>query len=71
MNRYPMATSLRHPLADKLSAVMKPQDFRCHSCGHQWLGTSSTCPRCDGVAKSEGEMTKKVLDEPDMKKGLR
>jgi rubrerythrin len=50
---------------------MKPQDFRCHSCGHQWLGTSSTCPRCDGVAKSEGEMTKKVLDEPDMKKGLR
>jgi hypothetical protein len=89
MNRSPMATSqlhlragsvdmkpasLRHSLADKLSAVMKPQDFNCRSCGHQWLGTNSTCPRCDGVAKSDGETTRKTFQgDPgeDLKKGLR
>jgi len=71
MNRSPLDTILRHPLADKLAAAMKPQDFRCNSCGHQWVGVSSTCPKCDGIAKSEGEMTKKVLDDNDLKKGLK
>jgi rubrerythrin len=58
------------PLA-KLGS-MKPQDYKCTLCGHAWVGTSSTCPNCQGVAKSEGEMTKKTLQgEDDLKKGLR
>lgn len=71
MLRSPTATSLRLPLASKLLEAMKPQQMTCRSCGNQWIGTSSACPRCDGVAKSEGEMTKKVIDDPDLKKGLR
>ena len=49
----------------------KPQDMCCTLCGHKWIGFGS-CPSCNGVAKSEGEMTKKTLQgESDMKKGLR
>lgn len=58
------------PLA-KLGA-MKPQDYKCPQCGHNWIGTSSACPNCNGVAKSDGEVTKKTLQgEDDLKKGLR
>lgn len=49
----------------------KPQDMCCTLCGHKWVGNGS-CPNCHGVAKSEGEMTKKTLQgESDLKKGLR
>jgi hypothetical protein len=65
---------LHRPLA-KLEAMMmanKPQDMCCTLCGHKWIGSGS-CPNCHGVAKSEGEMTKKTLqgEEPTLKKGLR
>jgi hypothetical protein len=49
----------------------KPQDMCCTLCGHKWIGSGS-CPNCHGVAKSEGEMTKKTFqDDNDLKKGLR
>ena|GEM_PF-4544240 len=52
--------------------MLKPQDFKCTLCGFHWVGTSSACPNCQGIAKSEGEMTKKTLQgEDDLKKGLR
>jgi hypothetical protein len=50
----------------------KPQDFICTLCGNHWVGVSPTCPRCRGLAKSEGEMTRKTLQgDGDLKKGLR
>lgn len=52
--------------------AIKPQDFKCTLCGHHWVGSSATCPSCNGVAKSEGEMTNKSLQgSNDFKKGLR
>jgi hypothetical protein len=51
--------------------MLKPQDMCCTLCGHKWVG-NGTCPSCNGVAKSEGEMTKKTLQgDSDLKKGLR
>lgn len=65
-------SSLHHRPLAKLECMIKPQDFKCTLCGHQWIGTSTTCPNCQGIAKSEGEMTKKTLQgEGDLKKGLR
>lgn len=59
------------PLAKLKDMMNKPQDMCCTLCGHKWIGFGS-CPSCNGVAKSEGEMTKKTLQgESDMKKGLR
>lgn len=52
----------------------KPQDMRCPQCGQQWIGTSATCPNpsCSGIAKSEGEVTRKTFQgDNDLKKGLR
>lgn len=73
MSRFPLATSLNHrPLAKLGAMVLKPQDFKCTLCAHHWVGTSATCPNCQGVAKSEGEMTRKTLQgDNDLKKGLR
>jgi rubrerythrin len=48
----------------------KPQDLVCRACGHRWIGTSSVCPQCNGIAKSEGEMTRKTFDESDLKKSF-
>lgn len=72
MNRSLQDTSLRHrPLANLEAMMNKPQDMCCTLCGHKWVGNGS-CPNCQGVAKSEGEMTKKTLQgEHDLKKGLR
>jgi rubrerythrin len=74
MHRSPQDTSLHHrPLAKLESMVRKAQDFICTLCGHRWLGVSGTCPSCQGIAKSEGEVTKKTLqgEDNDLKKGLR
>lgn len=74
MSHSPKDTSLRHRPLAKLEFMMnKPQDYACTLCGHRWLGTNATCPNCQGIAKSEGEITKKTLqgDPGDMKKGLR
>jgi len=50
----------------------KPQGFKCPGCGHSWIGTTSTCPNCNTVAKSEGEFTHKTFqNDNDLKKGLR
>lgn len=50
----------------------KPQDMSCPQCGTKWVGTSTTCPNCNGVAKSDGEVTKKTFQgDSDLKKGLR
>lgn len=74
MRPSPQDTSLRHRPLAKLEAMMmmnKPQDMCCTLCGHKWIGSGS-CPNCHGVAKSEGEMTKKTFqDDNDLKKGLR
>lgn len=71
MHHSQQDTSLRHrPLAKLEAMVLKPQDFKCTLCGHHWVGTNATCPNCKGVAKSEGEMTKKVVDDNDLKKGF-
>jgi hypothetical protein len=72
MSRYLQGSSLRHqPLANLVSMVLKPQDFKCTLCGHHWVGTSATCPNCQGIAKSDGEMTRKTLQgDDDLKKGL-
>lgn len=51
--------------------MIKNQDYKCTLCGFAWIGTNATCPSCHGVAKSEGEMTKKVLDNNDLKKAMR
>lgn len=51
--------------------ALKPQDMCCTLCGHKWVGNGS-CPSCHGVAKSDGEMTKKTMQgDSDLKKGLR
>lgn len=73
MSRYLQDTfPLRHqPMARLEAMAIKPQQMSCPQCGHAWVGTNATCPICKGVAKSEGEMTKKVMDDPDLKKGLR
>lgn len=74
MNRSPQEASLRHRPLAKLEAMFnsnKPQDMCCTLCGFKWVGTG-TCPSCRGVAKSDGEMTKKTFqDDNDLKKGLR
>lgn len=47
----------------------KPQDMCCSLCGHRWIGNGGPCPNCHGIAKSEGEMTKKTLQgDNDLKK---
>jgi rubrerythrin len=74
MSRFLQPTSLRHrPLANLAVAMADKhyKDLRCTLCGHQWIGNTTTCPSCNGVAKSDGEVTKKTFDEPDLKKGLR
>lgn len=55
--------------------MSEPKGIReqnCLSCGHRWLGSSSTCSHCGKIAKSGDEtFTKKVLDEePDLKKAF-
>jgi rubrerythrin len=47
-------------------------DYECGHCGHRFISRSSTCPSCGSFAKSEGEMTKKVLDgdDTDLKKAF-
>ena len=48
----------------------KPQDMCCTLCGHKWVGTQTTCPNCNGIAKSEGEVTRKTFQgDNDLKKG--
>lgn len=46
----------------------------CTSCSHSWLG-GPKCPSCGAVgviSKSEsGEITKKVMDDPDLIKAGR
>jgi len=72
MSHSLLGTSLHHRPLAKLASMLKPQDFKCTLCGFHWVGTSSACPNCQGIAKSEGEMTKKTLQgEDDLKKGLR
>lgn len=46
------------------------REHSCPMCGTLWIGASSTCPQCNSFGKAGDEMTKKVLDEPDLKKGL-
>ena len=46
------------------------QHFTCVQCGHAYLARSSACPHCGGLAKSSGEFTRKMNDEPDLKKGF-
>lgn len=72
MNRFRSVTSPHHrPAASLGTMAFKPQDMCCTLCGHKWVGNGS-CPSCNGVAKSEGEMTKKTLQgDNDLKKGLR
>lgn len=42
------------------------------SCGHTWLGRRSTCPNCSsfGKAETDDEMTKKVVDDNDLRKSF-
>lgn len=51
----------------------KSQDYVCTLCGARWVGMKTSCPNCQGLAKSEGEMTKKTFqgEDNDLKKGLR
>lgn len=53
---------------------MKPQRFTCPACGASWVGPGTRCVNgCDGIAKSEGEFTRKTFqgDDNDLKKGMR
>ena len=46
------------------------REMTCRACERRWIGRSSTCPHCGGLAKSQGdEVTKKVVDDNDLKKG--
>lgn len=42
----------------------------CQVCGARFIASCGSCPDCGGFAKSEGEMTKKVIDDSDLKKGF-
>lgn len=43
----------------------------CDSCGKTWLSALSTCPQCGRIAKSNTEeMTKKVVDDNDLRKAF-
>lgn len=54
-----------------MSDIKSFKIFRCVSCSHAWLGNRSVCPICNGFGKSdEPDMTKKVVDDSDMKKAL-
>lgn len=45
-------------------------DTRCPACGTTYIAKSGgPCPRCLEHGRSGDEMTKKVLDEPDLIKG--
>jgi predicted RNA-binding Zn-ribbon protein involved in translation (DUF1610 family) len=46
-------------------------DHACPHCGHQYVAKSgSSCPNCGGSVRPGDEVTKKILDEPDLRKGL-
>lgn len=46
-------------------------DAICTQCGHKFIARQgSPCPQCHGFGKSEGEVTKKTFDEPDLKKAF-
>ncbi len=41
----------------------------CTSCGHEWIGPTTTCPICGAISKSDGsEMMKKIFEPPDLAK---
>jgi len=44
-------------------------EYACPGCGFAYISNSSNCPNCGSLGKSGSEMTKKVMDEPDLKKG--
>jgi hypothetical protein len=43
------------------------KDMRCPDCGCEYVGTGP-CPKCTrkGIAKSDDEITKKVVDDSDL-----
>jgi len=63
----PKTGSPRHqsPYSASPYGVGANQDFRC-TCGYRFIGKSATCPNCGNLAKSEGEITRKVDDAPDL-----
>lgn len=69
-NKTPKNDSQRRPSPYNGSpyGVGANQDFHC-SCGYRFIGKSSSCPNCNGLAKSEGEITRKTNDTPDLIKG--
>lgn len=60
----------RHPRPHVGSPVV--HEFVCSDCGTTFLSSGSTCPVCRqrSLKKSEDEMTKKVVDDNDLKKGF-
>jgi len=41
----------------------------CPGCGHRWLSSTSSCPQCGSLSKGGGgEITKKIVDDSDLRK---
>ena len=46
-------------------------EWNCGSCGTTYIAKSASCPRCGGLSGVRGqeELTKKVIDDNDLRKG--
>lgn len=47
------------------------RERECQGCGHRWISAQSTCPQCGSFAKAGDEVTKKVVDDSDLRKAWR
>lgn len=47
-------------------------EWTCPTCGNRYLAQKSQCPRCasTGGTHTDEELTKKVIDDNDLKKGF-
>ena len=46
-------------------------EFTCHNCHTTFISKSSSCPACRASSARGEELTKKTIDDNDLKKGLR
>lgn len=48
------------------------REFTCAQCGSTYISKSTACPNCKNTnrPKSDDELTKKIIDDNDLRKGL-
>ena len=65
----PKELTPKHPSRPLPSPRQANYEHTCTGCGNKVLSKGGQCPNCGGSMQRGDEMTKKVVDDNDLRKG--